>query len=440
MADIKNLRTSAETGLSSLFEAGRKSFAAEKAIDREEAFRFFEATGLPSRRVEAFKYTDLRAAMKEAAPPAEAPSAEAAQAAVASARGFSGLDAARLTFVNGHLIRALSDLDGLPEGVTATPINEAMSKGDPRLTLLGPVEQARENPIYQLNTAFLADGALISVEPGAKPARPVHLRFIGAGSEGFSTATRVLVELGDGAEFTLLESHEGPNGVTYQPNDALDVRVGKQAVFRHARTNREGDAAIALSTISVRLDDASELETVNLVTGAVLSRHQIYMHVAGDDVNAVVNGAAMLGDGQLADSTLLADHAAVGGVGREMFKTVIDGNATGVFQGKIIVRQIAQKTDGKMKSDCLLLTDDGQMMNKPELEIFADDVACGHGATCGAPDADLLFYLMARGLPKPIAESLLVQAFVGEAIESVTHEGARAALIGEIEAWLAARG
>ena len=439
MADIQNLRTSAETGLSSLFESARKSFASEEAIAREEAFRFFEATGLPSRRVEAFKYTDLRAAMKEAVPPAEAPSPEAAQAAVASAKGFAGLDAARLTFVNGHLIRPLSDLDGLPAGLTVTPLNDAMGKSDVRLRLLAPVEQARENPVYQLNTAFLADGALISVAAGTKIERAVHLRFIGTGTDGFSTATRVLVDLGAGAEIIVLESHEGPDGLTYQPNDALDVRVGKQAVFRHARLNREGDAAIALSTISVRLDDESHLETVNLVTGAVLSRHQIFMHVAGENVNAVVNGAAMLGNGQLADSTLLADHAAVGGVGREMFKTVIDGNATGVFQGKIIVRQAAQQTDGKMKSDCLLLSDEGQMMNKPELEIFADDVACGHGATCGAPDDDLLFYLMARGLPRAVAESLLVQAFVGEAIESVTHEGARAALIGEIEAWLAAR-
>lgn len=439
MAEIQNLRTSAETGLSSLFEAARKGFASEEAIAREEAFRFFEAAGLPSRRVEAFKYTDLRAAMKEAVPPAEAPSAEAAQAAAASAKGFSGIDAAHLTFVNGHLVRSLSDLDGLPSGLTVTPLNDAMGKSDTRLRLLAPVEQARENPIYQLNTAFLADGALISVAPGTKIERALHLRFIGSGSEGFSTATRVLVEVGDGAEITVLESHEGPDGLTYQPNDALDVRVGKQAVFRHARLNREGNAAIALSTISVRLDDESRLETVNLVTGAVLSRHQIYMQVAGENVNAVVNGAAMLGDGQLADSTLLADHAAVGGIGREMFKTVIDGNATGVFQGKIIVRQAAQQTDGKMKSDCLLLNDEGQMMNKPELEIFADDVACGHGATCGAPDDDLLFYLMARGLPRAVAESLLVQAFVGEAIESVTHEGARAALIGEIEAWLAAR-
>ncbi|MEG9500579.1 MAG: SufD family Fe-S cluster assembly protein [Methylorubrum extorquens] len=440
MADVTNLRSPAEAGLSKLFESARKGFASEQAISREEAFRFFEATGLPSRRVEAFKYTDLRAAITEAAPPAEAPSEDAARAAVAGTTGFNEVEAVRLTFVNGHLVASLSDLDRVPEGVTVTPLNEAMGKGDARLKLLAPVEQVRENPIYQLNTAFLADGALISVAPGAKPATPIHLRFVGTGEAAFSTATRVLVDVGAEAEFFLLESHEGPAGLTYQPNDALDVHIGAEAAFRHTRLNREGDAAVALSTLSVRLDARAQLETVNLVTGAKLSRHQIYLHVAGEDANAVVNGATLLGHSQLADSTLLADHAATGGVGREMFKTVIDGDSTGVFQGKIIVRQVAQQTDGKMKSDCLLLTDDGQMMNKPELEIFADDVACGHGATCGAPDEDLLFYLMARGLPRATAESLLVQAFVGEAVETVTHEGARAVLIGGIEAWLASRG
>ena len=238
---------------------------------------------------------------------------------------------------------------------------------------------------------------------------------------------------------TFLESHEGPDGVAYQPNDALDVVVADRARFHHTRLNLEGREAVALSTISARLGAQSHIETVNLVVGAVLSRHQIYLHFAGENATATVNGATMLGHGQLADSTLLADHAAVGGISRELFKTVIDGDSTGVFQGKIIVEQVAQKTDGKMKSDCLLLSDDGQMMNKPELEIFADDVACGHGATCGALDDDLLFYLMARGLPRREAESLLVQAFLGEAVEAVSHEGARAALIAEIEAWLARR-
>lgn len=440
MADITNLRSPAEAGLSKLFESARQSFATEEKISREEAFKFFEATGLPSRRVEAFKYTDLRAAIIEAAPPAEAPALDAAKAAVAAARAFAGIEAVRLTFVNGHLIAALSDLDRVPTGVTVTPINEAMGKGDARLKDLAPVAQTRENPIYQLNTAFLADGVVISVEAGAKPETPLHLRFVGSGKSAFSTATRTLVSLGDDAELTLFETHEGPDGLTYQLNDVVDAVISDRAHLKHTRLNGEGDAAIALSTIAARLGADANLESVNLVFGGVLARHQIYLHFVGENANAVVNGAAMLGAGRLADSTLLADHAAVGGVSREQFKTVIDGDATGVFQGKIIVRQVAQKTDGKMKSDCLLLTDEGQMMNKPELEIFADDVACGHGATCGAPDEDLLFYLMARGLPKPVAESLLVQAFIGEAIEAVSHEGAREALIGEVEAWLRARG
>ena len=440
MAEITNLRSPAEASLSKLFEAARQSFATEEKISREEAFKFFEATGLPSRRVEAFKYTDLRAAIQEAVPPAERPSAEAAKAAVGSARAFAEIEAVRLTFVNGHLIGELSDLDQVPAGVTVSPLNEALTRGDARLKDLAPVAQTRENPIYQLNTAFLADGALISVEAGAKPETPLHLRFVGTGESAFSTATRVLVSLGENSELSLLESHEGPDELAYQPNDVVDAVIADRASLRHTRLNREGDEAIALSTIAARLGAQAKLESVNLVFGGVLSRHQIYLHFAGENAHAVVNGAAMLGAGRLADSTLLADHAAFGGVSREQFKTVIDGDSTGVFQGKIIVRQVAQKTDGKMKSDCLLLTDDGQMMNKPELEIFADDVACGHGATCGAPDEDLLFYLMARGLPKPVAESLLVQAFVGEAIEAVGHEGAREALIGEVEGWLRARG
>lgn len=439
MAEITTLRTAAETGLSKLFEVRRMKLPGS-AIAREEAFRFFEAAGLPHRRVEAFKYSDLRAALREAAPPAEAPTPEAARNAVMKAEGFATVEAARLTFVNGHLVPALSDLGAMPDGVELVTLAEALTRGHALTERFTPVAQARENPIYQLNTAFMADGALIRVAAGVKVDRPLHLRFVGTGSEAFSTATRLLVVLEEGAEFTVFESHEGPDGVSYQPNDALDAVIGDGATLRHTRLNREGREAVALSTISVKLGAKSHLETVNVAAGAVFSRHQIYLLFAGEDATAQVNGATMLGNGQLGDSTLLADHAAPGGTSREQFKTVIGGDATGVFQGKIIVRQAAQQTDGKMKSDCLLLTDEGQMMNKPELEIFADDVACGHGATCGAPDEDLLFYLMARGLPRSTAESLLVQAFVGEAVEAVTHEGARAALIGEIEAWLKARG
>jgi Fe-S cluster assembly protein SufD len=147
----------------------------------------------------------------------------------------------------------------------------------------------------------------------------------------------------------------------------------------------------------------------------------------------------MLNGRQHADSTLLIDHAAPHGESRELFKTAIDGDATGVFQGKIIVQPHAQKTDGRMMSSALLLSEGGTMNNKPELEIFADDVQCGHGATCGQLDEDLLFYLMARGLPRPEAENLMVQAFLGEALEAVEHEGAREALLEMVASWLKGR-
>ncbi len=180
MADVTTLRTAAETGLSKLFEVQRLKLPGA-AIAREEAFRYFEAAGLPHRRVEAFKYTDLRAAVREAAPPAEAPDAETARNAVKTARGFAGIEAARLTFVNGHLVAALSDLSGLPEGLEVVTFANAMAEGHPLLDHLAPVEQTRENPIYQLNAAFMADGAVIRVEAGAKIERALHLRFIGTG-------------------------------------------------------------------------------------------------------------------------------------------------------------------------------------------------------------------------------------------------------------------
>jgi Fe-S cluster assembly protein SufD len=147
----------------------------------------------------------------------------------------------------------------------------------------------------------------------------------------------------------------------------------------------------------------------------------------------------MLNAQQHADATLLIDHAVPHCTSRELFKTVLDGSSTGVFQGNIVVRPHAQKTDGGMKSDTLLLSDAATMNNKPELEIFADDVVCGHGATCGALDEELLFYLESRGLPKAEAESLLLQAFLGSAVESVSHEAAREALVGVVENWLKSR-
>jgi Fe-S cluster assembly protein SufD len=205
------------------------------------------------------------------------------------------------------------------------------------------------------------------------------------------------------------------------------------------RLNAEGSEALALSTLTGRLGANVAFDTLNVAVGSGVARHQVFLTFAGEHTNARVNGATLLKGRQHSDTTLLVDHAVPNGDSKELFKTVIDDEATGVFQGKIIVRPHAQKTDGRMMSAALLLSDGGTMNNKPELEIFADDVQCAHGATCGALDEDLLFYLMARGLPRKEAETLMVQAFLGEAIETVEHEGAREALVVVVEAWLKAR-
>ncbi|MBM0207046.1 Fe-S cluster assembly protein SufD [Micromonospora sp. STR1s_5] len=267
----------------------------------------------------------------------------------------------------------------------------------------------------------------------------LHLRFVNSGQQSFGTATRVLVVVEEGASVTLLESHEGPDGLAYQPNDVIEFVVLDRAQVRHVRLNAEGKDALALSTLTARLGAEVSFNTINVVTGAQVSRHQVFLTFAGENSTARADGAGLLNGRQHADATLLVDHAVPHCTSRELYKTVLDDDATGVFQGKIIVRPHAQTTDGAMKSDTLLLSDGASMNNKPELEIFADDVVCGHGATCGALDEDLLFYLRSRGLPEAEAESLLLQAFVGQAIDTVENEAARDALIAVLEGWLKAR-
>jgi Fe-S cluster assembly protein SufD len=432
------MRTPAETALVQAFEAAKAKLPGDRS-SRERAFNDFIEVGLPHRRVEEFKYTDLRAAIREAAPFADRPTAEQARAALSTSKAFAATEAVRIAIVNGHVVREASDLDRLPEGVEVVTLAEAHGSDHAMLKHLAAMPLATENPVYRLNTAFMTDGVLIRVAAKTSVDQPIHLRFVTAEGSPVSTATRTLVVVEEASSVTLLESHEGPDGVGSQLNDVIEFIVGDRAKVAHVRLNAEGREALALSTLTARLGEAVLFDTINTVLGGGISRHQVFLTFAGERTLANVNGATMINGRQHADTTLVVDHAALHCTSRELFKTVIDGEATGVFQGKIIVEPHAQKTDGRMMSAALLLSEGGTMNNKPELEIFADDVQCAHGATAGQLDEDLLFYLMARGLPKPEAESLLVQAFLGEAIETVADETAHDALIELVEDWLRAR-
>ena len=437
-ADIRPIRTAAEQGLAETFAAARGKLPGA-AEQRAAAFRRFESDGLPHRRVEEWKYTDLRALMRDAKPLAGAPDTAAIARARKAERLLAGLDAQRLVFVDGAFVPDLSDLAGLDAGLTVVPMARALAAGDPQVvSTLGTVVPT-DDVAVALNTAFMGDGAVIRVAEGAVIARPIHLQFIYTASTAAALFTRSLIVVGKGAHATIMESHEGPDELDYQVNHAVELVVGEDAQVDHAKVGREGSRALHVSTLMAALGERAQLRDLSFTTGGGVARHQIFLRFNGKDARATIGGATLLKSRQHVDTTLVVDHVVAGGTSRELFKAVLDDESRSVFQGKIIVRPGAQKTDGRMMTQALLLSELAEADNKPELEIFADDVQCGHGATAGALDENHLFYLTARGISRPEAEALLIQAFVGEAIETVPHEGLRDILTAAAVKWLDSR-
>ncbi|HEY4738842.1 MAG TPA: Fe-S cluster assembly protein SufD, partial [Xanthobacteraceae bacterium] len=393
----------------------------------------------PHRRIEEWKYTDLRALMRDAKPLASPPDASAKARAKDAGRVLGDLDARRLVFVDGAFVPELSDLRELEAGLVVGSLAQALADADPvvaaRLGKLAPASDAA----VALNTALMGDGAVIRVASGATIERPLHLLFV-ASEKPAATFTRSLVTIDHGARVMLIESHEGPTASDYQVNAALELFVGDGAHVDHVKVIGEGTEALHVSTLAAAIGAHARFNTFSFISGGSLVRNQLFLRLDGEGTVAGIRGASLLKDRQHADTTLFADHIARDCQSREMFKSVLDNEAHGVFQGRIIVRRHAQKTDAKMMTQALLLSERAEADNKPELEIFADDVQCGHGATAGALDEELKFYLMARGIPPAEAEAMLIQAFLGEAIEGIEHAGLREALIESIAAWLGARG
>lgn len=436
---LRPARTAAEEAIAATLAAQLEKEAGQGRIGdlRRDALEAFRAHGLPHRRVEEWKYTDLRAAVRDF--PALAGPPDAAARAEADARALRVPHAARMLFVSGVLAPGESDLGALPEGVTALPLASAIAAGDALADRIGALAPERYDGAFALNAGFLGEGLVLRVAAGTRVEKPVHLAHVFPSDEAFAGFTRTIVVVEEGAELTLVESFSGRAGVAYHANHAVELVVEDTAVVHLVRLQEEGEAALHLSTLMVELGRGSRLDLFSLARGAGLSRYSVFGRFAGAGATAGIRGASLLKDRQHGDTTLLIDHAVAGCESRELFKTVLADRARGVFQGKIVVRRDAQKTDGRMMSQSLLLSDDAEMDNKPELEIFADDVQCGHGATAGALDDKMLFYLRSRGLPEKEAEKLLIQAFVGEAVEYVEDEALRDVLMDRMMVWLEQR-
>ncbi len=440
-AEVRAIKTAAEQGLANNFAASKATLpgTGDVARARVAAFGRFETRGLPHRRVEEWKYTDLRAFMRDAKPLAGPPDAATKARAKSAGRLLADIEFRRLVFVAGTFVPELSDLDDVEPGLVIRSMADALVTGDPLLSAhLGNVIP-NDDIAVALNTAFMGDGAVIHVAPDVIIERPLHLVFVNGGDRPAATFTRSLVVIEKGARVMLVESHEGSDGDDVQVNTALELVVGDGAHVDHIKITQEAPKTLHLSSLMAVVGAHARFNTFAFTSGGAVVRNQMFLRFDGEGTIAEISGANLLNGRQHFDTTLVADHAKGGCQSREMFKSVLDDQSHAVFQGKIIVRQHAQKTDAKLMSRALLLSEDAEADHKPELEIFADDVQCGHGATAGALDQDLLFYLRARGIPAKEAEALMIQAFVGEAVEGIEHAGLREAIMEAVGAWLAAR-
>jgi len=433
-----------ETGraLSDIFAIARDRLpgTGKVADARRQAFEAYERAGLPHRRIEDWKYTDLRMLMREVLPSAAAPDAAALKRAGAALKLHAIAGVRRVVLVDGVFAPKLSEMGNLESGLGIRTLREVLEVGDAALQaqLFAP---DNSNSMVALNSAMMTDGLVIEVAAGVILTQPLHIVHIASGAAPAAMFTRSMIRVGKDAGATLVESYIGAEAAkAYQVHDSLVVSIGDGARLDHVRLIEDGREAFNISSAVVTLGAHAHFNTFGMNTGSLVSRYQAVIAVAGEGSRVETNGVNLLNGRQHADTTLFADHAVPSGSSREIFRAVVDDRGHSVFQGRIIVRPKAQKTDAKMMTRALLLSDEAEADNKPELEIFADDVTCGHGATTGALDESLLFYLRARGLSEKEAQALLIQAFVGEAIESIANDDLRELAISAAQRWLAARG
>lgn len=398
---------------------------------RADALARLSGMGLPARRDEYWRYTDP-ASLNAAETPVAARFDDSDEAAP-----FDTMDRLKIVFVDGVFDATASD-DLTMAGITIERLAQA---GETDIhwaqSLYGTLEARGQLPVQRpfaaLNTAFATDGVLIHVT--GKAARPVSLIYVHR-LETSDATLHHCVKIEPGAELTLLEN--GPAAARF--NKVLEVEIGDNARFHHIRLQGRDHERRAVTHLFARLGAKSEMRSFTLTANGRLTRNEAVIELLGDEGRAHVAGATV-GDGDFHhDDTVFITHAAEACESRQVFKKVLMNGATGVFQGKILVKPGAQKTDGYQISQSLLLDEDSQFLAKPELEIYADDVKCSHGSTSGAIDETALFYLQSRGVPRRAAQALLVLAFLAEAIEEVADEAVAEDIRLRLERWLSRHG
>ena len=421
---VQMLNTKAEQAILKAFEDHASELPGSRSVAelRRAAIGGFASRGLPSRRIEEFKYTDLKANVREALPLAVGGGdASGVAGAIGLALGshFGPEFAGRVShFVNGRGVCANAGTSFLADVLAS----------DTRSIETGLEDEALSaSADLLLNTALFTDGAVIDVPAGAEVGEPIIIAA--SARDKTLTALRHVIRIGKGAKATIVEVERAPENSGPRQSSALtQVEIGDGAEVVHIKVVESHKDGLHLSHWQVNLGAGVSYKPFQLTLGEGLVRNGLNVTFRGEHSNFDFGAAAIVHGTGHSDTTLVVDHKVPHCTSRELFKAVLDGHARAVFQGKVIVQPNAQKTDGKQMAQALMLSPDAEFDSKPELEIYADDVVCGHGSTAAEIDPDLVFYCTSRGIPASVARALLIESFVGEALEKIEHDGLREVL------------
>ncbi len=428
--NVTTLRTKAESQIREQFDAASASLPGTGWVSalRARAMDTFAAEGLPSRRVEEWKYTDLRDRLREVPAPAAASPGSVTVADIDAALGPVGaIDAERIVLVDGVYRADLSKVTAEATVIELMSLAAMLTKAP---AWLEGKFASDGGPVVSLNTAFMSDGVMLKVRKGQDPGRPVLLVHARTSAEPSAIAVRNVISVEVGGKLTLVEAHVALDGAARGAlaNVVTDVTLADGAACDHIKCLVDTTSSTHLATWNTKLGKDASYSGFQLTASPALARNDINIMFAGEGSKLDLSGVFLARGSEHIDTTLVVDHAVPHCESRELFKGVLADRAHGIFQGKIIVRPDAQKTDGKQMSQALMLSPDAQFSSKPELEIYADDVVCGHGATCTEIDADLLFYCRSRGIPSDVARAMLTESFIGEAVEKIENEDVREAI------------
>ncbi|HWV19772.1 MAG TPA: Fe-S cluster assembly protein SufD [Devosia sp.] len=389
--------------------AAEESLIAQlKAAGATQAAERVTVAGLPTRRVEAYHYTDLKTLLR-----AIPPLAQAANEATGTALRVPGAYA--LSIVNGAVLGAATAPEGIKVGKTQ-----------------GGVLTNRDDVIVSVSNALAKETLSLDLKGAVEQVVQIDHRIEGEAGH-VADATKIFVA--DDSSAVILETFSGSDAA-HVGNHATYLALGRNAVVTHVTIDLSTRATSHFATNEYHLADGAQLRTLVIHAGAGLARTHLFPRMAGEGAHADVTGLNLVSDGQHSDITMETQHAVPHTSSQPLFKSITRGRSKAVVQGKLIVARDAQKTDAKFMHQGLMLSDDAEILSKPELEIYADDVVCGHGSTCGKLDEDSLFYLLSRGIPKAEAETMLVRGFIAELIDPIEDEALNEALQGIVDNWL----